>query len=310
MLDDLVNCIELLQNRIQQHRGMLRDNEIRTRMALIDPMLCALNWDVSDPDVVIPEYNVNGSRADYALLGPETRPAVTVEAKKLDADLTSHLMQMLNYANASGISYAALTDGNHWELYDVFKQAPLETRRMLKVSIAETPAHECAIKLLLLWRSNLSSGQVPTYPIQPIDFKYPPTSTQLPDPERPPDPNWVALPEYDLSIKLPPKAIRFWDEQEQPIMRWNNLLRLTIKKLYLDKRLTVDNLPVKLTSKISVVHSEPTHPTGRPFHSKKNRLDETPFFVNTDFDRTDMVKVTIMILREFQINPANVKLRM
>ena len=30
----------------------------------------------------------------------------------------AHRMQMLNYANASGIDYAGLTDGNHWELYD------------------------------------------------------------------------------------------------------------------------------------------------------------------------------------------------
>ena len=56
MLDDLVDVIETLQERIQTHSATLRANEIRTRTALIDPMLTALGWDVSDPALVTPEY--------------------------------------------------------------------------------------------------------------------------------------------------------------------------------------------------------------------------------------------------------------
>ena len=147
-LDDLVVCIKLLQERMRSHNAALRENETRTRMALIDPLLHALGWDVSDPGVVTPEYKVSGGWADYALLRPEGQPAATVEAKKLGEALVPHRMQMLNYANASGIDYAGLTDGNHWELYDVFKRGQLEERRILEVSIARTPAHESALKLL------------------------------------------------------------------------------------------------------------------------------------------------------------------
>ena len=39
MLDDLVSVIETLQLRIHDHAAMLRENETRTRMALIDPLL-------------------------------------------------------------------------------------------------------------------------------------------------------------------------------------------------------------------------------------------------------------------------------
>ena len=46
-------------------------------------------------------------------------------------------MQMLNYSNASGVEYAGLTDGDRWELYDV--------------SVSGMAAHECALRLLLLW---------------------------------------------------------------------------------------------------------------------------------------------------------------
>ena len=125
-LDDLVARIELLQARIRSHKAALRENETRTRMALIDPLMHALGWDVSDPGVVTPEYKVSGGWADYALLRPDGRlPAATVEAKKLGDSLASHRMQMLNYANAAGIDYAGLTDGDHWELYDVFKPGPV-----------------------------------------------------------------------------------------------------------------------------------------------------------------------------------------
>ena len=159
MLDDLVGIIETLQQRIRDHGPTLRENETRTRMALIDPLLAALGWDVSDPAVVTPEYNVSGRWADYALLRPDGQPAATLEAKKLGESLVSHRMQMLNYSNASGVEYAGLTDGNHWELYEVFQRGQLEDRRILDVSIADASAHESVPKLLLLWRPNLASGK-------------------------------------------------------------------------------------------------------------------------------------------------------
>ena len=151
-LDELAACIEQLKTRMQSHRADLEENEIRTRMALIDPLLRALGWDVSDPAVVRPEFKIDNKPADYALLRPDGEPAATLEAKRLGESLVAHRMQMLNYANILGIAYAGLTDGNHWELYKVFEPGRLEDRRIVDVSIAEAPAHVSALKLLLLWR--------------------------------------------------------------------------------------------------------------------------------------------------------------
>ena len=91
-LDDLVGCIEVLKERMRSYRAALEENETRTRMALIDPLLCALGWDVSDPGVVAPEYRVGGGWADYALLRPDGEPAATLEAKKLGESLGAHRM--------------------------------------------------------------------------------------------------------------------------------------------------------------------------------------------------------------------------
>ncbi len=161
-LDDLINVIETLKKRMTMYRQSLQQNEIRTRTALIDPLLTALGWDVSDPGLVTPEYTVGQGRADYALIdgGPRPGSVAIVEAKSLGSSLNeSERNQMLNYANPEGINYAILTNGNLWELYDIFKRAPLNERLLLSVEIINTPAHRLALQLLLLWRPNLASGE-------------------------------------------------------------------------------------------------------------------------------------------------------
>ena len=165
MLDDLIEVIELLRERIGTHGDSFRENETRTRIALIDPLLRALGWDTSDPKIVVPEYEVSGSRADYALLKSDGNPTVLVEAKRLGEPLTKHRPQMAGYAVMSGISYAVLTDGNHWEMYDVFRHRPsdrprpLEENKALQVCITDTPSYQCALSLSLLRQPNLSAGQ-------------------------------------------------------------------------------------------------------------------------------------------------------
>ena len=69
---------EVLKERMQTHRAALEENEMRTRVALIDPLLCALGWDVSDPAMVMPEYKIDNKPVDYALFRPNGKPAVTL----------------------------------------------------------------------------------------------------------------------------------------------------------------------------------------------------------------------------------------
>ena len=156
----MVDCIKSLQERIRAYEATLRENETRTRMALIDPLLKALGWNIGDPGMVTPEHKVSGGWADYALLRPDGIPAATVEAKKLGTQLKDDdRAQMLKYAITDGIKYAGLTDGNNWELYNIFQPVKLEEKRILEVSIADESAYASALKLLLLWRPNLASGE-------------------------------------------------------------------------------------------------------------------------------------------------------
>ena len=54
--DNLVRVIETLQRRIRSDRATIRGSEIRTRTALIDPLLYALGWDAANPALVVPDY--------------------------------------------------------------------------------------------------------------------------------------------------------------------------------------------------------------------------------------------------------------
>jgi hypothetical protein len=100
-LDELAGCMEVLKKRLQSHRAVLQEKGTRTRMALIDP-----------------------------LLRRDGKPAAIVEAKKLGEVLGSHRMQVLNYANASGISITGtpLFVNVHLSAYGVRQN----TKRLLK----------------------------------------------------------------------------------------------------------------------------------------------------------------------------------
>ena len=325
MLDDLVSVIETLQQRIATHRQSLQQNEIRTRTALIDPLLIALGWDVSDPALVTPEYSVGNGRADYALNGSEAIPAAIVEAKRLGHALSDdERMQMLNYANARGVRYAAVTDGNIWELYEVFKQAPLEDRRMLSLRVANMPVHECALQLLLLWRPNLASGQ-PVRASKPLlGLTTVPQPAGTVEPETPPvtetlqqissetgtiEPGWVSLPDFNPpGGSKPPQSIRFPDGRECEIKRWNDILVEVAAWLHSSGRLTANDEPVSSSRNIYIVHSQPKHPTGNEFFQHKT-VANGQISVNTHGSAIQMKNNSKTLLLHYGVDPSDIRLR-
>ena len=308
-IDDLASVIETLQQRIRRHGPSLRENEIRTRMALIDPLLPALGWDVSDPALATPEYAVGNARVDYALLGADGKPAALLEAKRLGESLDSHRMQMVNYANMSGIPYAGLTDGDHWELYEVFAQKPIEERRLLEVSIAASPAHQSALRLLLLWRPNLASGQ-PTAVSAPI--LRPATSEPEPMPDAPTaptslPPGWIALSSFSRSdTTKAPSAIRFSDGAEHPVQYWRHLIERTAAWLWARGLLTRSNLPVPVPGGSRyVANTEPVHKSGKEFIAPQH-IDGAPVIVEGNVGGGQAISYTAKLLQHCGANPADV----
>ncbi len=299
-LQEPMSLIETLKGRIRQHDSLLRENETRTRMALIDPLLQMLGWSVHDPDQVIGEYQLGSGWADYALLKGDGKPMAVIEAKKLGTNLASHRSQMVGYAVASGIEYAALTDGDNWEVYQVFEPVPLEDKCVLKVSISRDPASTSALRLLFLWRSNLGNGS-PVQAVRPI---------LMPDPIEP-HAGWVTLATYDPEPYTScPQAIKYWDGSSQKLGRWYEILTFIVEKLYRDGDLLESDLPVrsKATSKTCIANAEPRHPDGRPFKDSSS-VAGSSIHVNTHLNAKQVRQNAKMVLARFHKGPETVMLR-
>ena len=263
MLDELVNTIETLKARTNEHRTALQASEAQTRLSLIDPLLRALGWDTADPALVRPEFTLSGGRADYALLGEAEKPVAIMEAKRLNEALGTmdRRMQMLTYANFSNVAYAGLSDGDQWVLYRVFDQKPLEDRLVLDLSIVNLPAHESALKLLLLWRPNLASGQ-PIEASEPLldpEPPQPPRPTPPIPPTPPPPPptaqGWKSLADYEHMANAKPAKLRLPGGEEIPVTEWADLLFELAKWLVRDRVLTPDKCPVSV-GKNEVIYRE------------------------------------------------------
>ncbi len=339
LLQPLVDTIEMVKIRIAQHGQSLRDNETRTRAALIDPVLGALGWDVSDPNIVTPEFAVGGGRADYALLDANGSALVAVEAKRLNENLTAHRQQMVNYANMGGVGHAGLTDGNRWELYRVFtaKPLPLDERRTMDVQLSGAPAHESALKLLLLWRPNIASAhpQTTTAPIVEEDLPlHPPETSYNPDPAPATpiisdDESWpvddeLTLVDYEGFIrselhdnpsrrgqvgpagnpirkKTPtPKGIRFPDGERQPTTYAAELLVRTTDWLYRSGRLGLADMPFASPKGRHIVHTDGT----RMDNAKS--AGHGKYFVEIKIGHDYACRLAIRLLEECGVNPAKV----
>jgi hypothetical protein len=326
MLDDLVGTIKALKERIRIHSSDLQANETRTRMALINPLLQTLEWDTADPALVTPEYASDSGPVDYALRSSGDKPTAFIEAKKLGESLSKHREQMVRYANIDGVPYAGLTDGNYWEFYEVFKEKRLEDRRLLQISIAQDPTHECALKLLLLWRPNLSSVQ-PTQTNKPIavaESKPNPEPAKAPPsmPEPNPEPakvppssasgqkntKWVALSDDMFRGRIsggsgaPPLEIKFPDEYKNTIKAWKDILMRTAE--WLDSKGLLVDIPIySREGQTCIVNTEQNHPNGKPF--RKPRRLKRGLWMETRGGKRAVV-VTCNLLRACRQNPAEV----
>lgn len=305
LLDDLVEVIETLKARIDDHGTVLRENETRTRMALIDPLLTALGWDTSDPALVTPEYSISHGRADYALLTkPDAKPVAVLEAKKLDEPLDGHRMQMLNYANISGIPHTGLTDGNRWELYKALGSPYSEQRCILNLCISGGPIYRNALNLLCLWHPNLIFSEDTTFPdCQELNFITPPDS-------------WISLPDVSLPKgqgkghkPTPPQQIRFPDREARSIGRWWWEVQTEVSEwLIRTGRLCASDCPINGGEPgWSFINSIPRKPDGRPF--SKIRELSGGVYLDLVFRTDTIIERSERLLRRCGVDPATVELR-
>ena len=316
-LDDLKETIETLRERIQAHRAYLEGNETRTRQVLIDPLLHELGWDVGDPDSVELEYSINQQRVDYALMGRKT-PVAVIEAKALGKPLDEkETMQALNYANTAGIPYMTLTNGDHWRMLEVFKQAPMKDRILMNFQLTQDEPYACALQALGLWRPNLASGE-PKEAATPVMIEKPAhdeTSTNQPEPASPePSSNkeqnqdyWVPLESLEIKTRKPPAntKIKLPDSSTKPIEDWIKIWVSVASYLIETGKISKNDCPVRKKEgvKTYLLHTEPRDRDGGKFRGKKE-IGELWLFTN--LNPTNAQKNSCWLLENFGVSPSTV----
>ncbi|MGC8497865.1 MAG: hypothetical protein ACP5NL_07770, partial [Thermoplasmata archaeon] len=112
---------------------------------------------------VKPEYSTEAGRPDYALFVVNKKtPRAFIGAKRLGKN--EDLQQHISYCVSEGVKFFIATDGNHWELYDTYKETRLPEKKIVEWDI--TNDNESIVVIRSLSIANLESfGETPEEPI-------------------------------------------------------------------------------------------------------------------------------------------------
>ena len=304
MLDELIKIIECLKKRIKEHREQIQNSESRTRITLIDPLLRSLGWDVSDPTVVTIEPRTAGGWADYALLDKGGKIVVFVEAKKL-SDKNAPINQAVGYAvseniqNQVKVRYCASTNGDAWELYDVF-----DGKSVLKTSVVSDETAKCALQLLGLWRRSMADGLYseavhPVIPVPPAHVPQPPAPAVATAPSPPPPVGWTPLNgSLNPTGKPAPKSMRLPNGREVAPKSWKDMIVQTALWLHQTGHLNREHC-----QRLSFLSRDGKHPDSTEFRSPYRIGDE--IILETHSNSIGLVRSTIRMLEHCGQDPSD-----
>ena len=297
-----------------ERRENLTANETRTRNALIDPILGALDWNVSDPSLVTTEYDLPSGRVDYALLGENSKVLAIIEAKRLGERLESHRGQLVRYAYEARPAYAVLTDGDSWELYRVeTTEAEFRLQKLMEPSLSTNDPLQSARKLLVLWKANLKEDQrveVKALDIAETEVLENPLQAMSSEPQTLENSEqaasrWVPLTDFKPTRQSRPSRIRFPDDTESRILGYTDIVLRTVEWLISKQLLTKEHLPLVTRQGATIANSADADAQGAPMN-RSRQVGYPSVYVNTDLDREKAKSRAITALRFVQQNPGNV----
>jgi hypothetical protein len=141
--------------RAQKYPDVYSRNETAVRDQLINPILHVLGWDVTDPDIVLPnEPGKDGKVPDYSLM-KNKEPKLIVEAKHTGIDLRQDrgILQLGSYCHTRSIKFGLLTNGVEWLLFKTFELTIAE-RIVWHIDIRQN-TEKAIEKLSLLFHHNI-----------------------------------------------------------------------------------------------------------------------------------------------------------
>ena len=158
---EIARALEIMGHVRDRPEGL---NEADTKAAFIDPILSALGWELRDPFSVSQQYRhkPQDNPVDYALFILRA-PVMFVEAKALNRDLSDYkwISQTLAYANAAGVEWCVLTNGDEYRIYNTFAKAEAEKKVFRRVRLTDRDERTfCIDTLLLLSKQQMAEKQI------------------------------------------------------------------------------------------------------------------------------------------------------
>ena len=135
--------IDDIRNQLKQ--GAFAD-EAAVSNGIVNRLLHTLEWPIFTPQVVIPEFGVEGQRVDFALCHPASTPRVFIEVKRV-GNIDKGIKQLFEYAFHTGVPIVILTDGQKWRFYHPAGEGSYEDRMVEEIDIIVVNSEKCAKSL-------------------------------------------------------------------------------------------------------------------------------------------------------------------
>ena len=150
----------ILKKAILNLRSDRLEREEDVKLAVILPILDALDWNPAEPGALRPEYPAGPGRVDYALLC-HGRPQVFVEAKRRGALDARAEAQLFGYASNNGVPLLVLSDGRCWDFYLSMADGVPEERRFDRLELRDEDEVPEYAKTLDEWlrKGHVASGE-------------------------------------------------------------------------------------------------------------------------------------------------------
>lgn len=133
----LIEKVKEIAKNIEEYKRDIQTEE-GTKKSFIEPLLSALDYDVTNPREVTPEADCDitkqkGEKVDY-LIRIDGKPAMIVEGKHWQQDLSQHKGQLRRYYTASHVHVAILTNGIEYRFFtDIERENVMDEEAFLTI---------------------------------------------------------------------------------------------------------------------------------------------------------------------------------
>ena len=328
VLESLLELVETLRERIDEHGATLRQSETLTRYVLVDPLLRALGWDTGNPSLVVPEFKAGSGSADYALF-INGAPLMMLEAKRLGTRPEQAIEQVIGYCIQDGIDYFAVTDGNSWMIYETHRRGDLNEKRVVQFDLVESQT-DALIGVLKLWQRGVLDSEEGWHGVfctirqqfgnsEALQARQSVTRSRVVN--EPPNPSQSSSSNEDLNWKSlsglnpppknvgsPPAEILFPDGSLKRLTAWNSIPIEITRWLAINGHLNSSHCPIQRPQGRTryILNYESIHPTGRDFEEPK---EIEGLYLDVDYNGRTLVDNARIIITKVDQDTANFKVR-